>query len=245
MSYNAWGNKMTKNNTFTCVKCGHCRENINNSKGLPFDPTSKPRDNFKVTLEPLSTGGLVLFPWEREPLIKLAKKMGVKVDIRLSAGLFSKTDKSIVIVEYILHCDKCPFLSNSKTCDIYNDRPLICRTFPIMSTGLIIPKLPIIVTSSCPNNQIPNINTLLMSKYEIFEKLFALFGKNFEWALKYDNLVMEWRGYLGKINNHYKLWNQLLPRSEQSYHCQNIKTNIKNWIFSIIFPSKGLLEKMK
>lgn len=67
-------------------------------------------------------------PQEKEILEKEAEEKGVKIDI-LPKKIFI-SDKGIIIYDYFIDADVCPFLTSENKCSIYEKRPLICRQFP-------------------------------------------------------------------------------------------------------------------
>jgi Fe-S-cluster containining protein len=88
---------------FICEGCGNCCKKFG-PKGLP------------------------LFDFEKERALKIAKQLGLKLDIRPTEIVDGKT------VLYGMFSEPCPFLKDNK-CSIYDERFLICRQFPIFSTA--------------------------------------------------------------------------------------------------------------
>jgi Fe-S-cluster containining protein len=86
----------------------------------------------------LKTGTLYLFPFsrytinitpkEKEILETEAKKNGVKINI-LPKKIFI-TEPGILIYDYFIDADVCPFLNSENRCIVYEKRPLICQQFP-------------------------------------------------------------------------------------------------------------------
>lgn len=84
------------------------------------------------------TGTLYLFPFsrytinitpqEKEILEKEASDKDVKINV-LPKKIFL-TDKGIIIYDYFIDADVCPFLTKDNRCSIYEKRPLICKQFP-------------------------------------------------------------------------------------------------------------------
>jgi Fe-S-cluster containining protein len=84
------------------------------------------------------TGTIYLFPFsrytinitkeEKEILEKKAKEKRFKIKI-LPKKIFI-TEKGIVIYDYFIDADVCPFLDENNRCSIYEFRPKICKEFP-------------------------------------------------------------------------------------------------------------------
>ena len=87
--------------------------------------------------------GLMLLPWEAKKLEKLAKKLGLKVDIKPQMGFGTKgrsRPRPKIIGTYQLANRRCPFLRKKK-CRIYSQRPLVCKSYPISpmhSIGFVV-----------------------------------------------------------------------------------------------------------
>lgn len=146
-----------------------------------MDLTLMIKKSIVVNLLPPNVAGFTLFPWEKTEILMSAEKMGLKVKILPSTGWFNRSDNVIAVNEYFFNHKKCPFLSDSKTCSIYKDRPLICRIYPIFYTGLII-KIPPVFSKACPNIPIKENFTLKVNMSEHFEIQYNMFGETFEWA---------------------------------------------------------------
>jgi Fe-S-cluster containining protein len=94
---------------------------------------------------------LALFEWEADRLKKYAKKY----DAVIKPAIIAKVRNVKIILQWGLESKngKCPFLS-SKGCMIYKDRPLVCRAFPLITSGFYgYEKM---ISSECPNIIIPS-----------------------------------------------------------------------------------------
>ena len=101
--------------TFSCLRCGKCCQNLI----MPDLVTGKKR-------------GLSLFPDEVKRLKKLARKLGVSLEIKEFIGFGRGRRKPHKIVAYQLAQSICPFYDeNSRSCRIYEKRPLACRSYPL------------------------------------------------------------------------------------------------------------------
>ncbi len=104
-----------------------------------------------------NNSGLALFYDEKELLIKEAKNKGIELSIKPFRVFYSKNNK-ITIFKWFLDHDSCPFLIND-SCIIYDKRPLICRSFPLM------PKM-----GACKEDS-PIVSKLCISSSEITDEL--------------------------------------------------------------------------
>ena len=128
--------------TFSCARCGQCCTGF-----LQRIRHSTPPDDYTVALVPLVTTGVTLLPWEVNPMLEGARRHQIQVKVVPCTGLLCKTQKSILVFEYFLYHEQCPFLSAANKCLIYQDRPLACRSFPIKSSGLLVDRF---CEGTCP-----------------------------------------------------------------------------------------------
>jgi len=94
---------------FKCLRCGHCCRNLLKD----IDGELK---GLNLTLEETT-----LFP---------------KEFVAPSFGLgYGGKDRPKYIILYQLDANECPHLSSDNSCKIHENRPLACRTFPLISIG--------------------------------------------------------------------------------------------------------------
>lgn len=91
---------------FKCYNCGYCCSN--------FGPA----------------GTLPIFHWEKKKLEAIATKKNISLNFIPENVYYDSISKKIFFVNYGMKNMPCPFLKNNK-CSIYNERPLICKSFPI------------------------------------------------------------------------------------------------------------------
>ncbi|MFX1294793.1 MAG: tetratricopeptide repeat protein [Promethearchaeota archaeon] len=169
---------------FQCSQCGNCCKNISskNSEKLELTPIAT-SDTSVVTFPDAIVNGVMLYPWEKKRIIKLADKFSIKLRIVPFLGYFSKELETIFIVLYSFLCQKCPFLNSSNKCNIYNKRPMICKAFPICEAGFTQSNL--MYCTSCPN--IKNIFDIPpMSKIEQIRWAYFKLGECYVSALKIE-----------------------------------------------------------
>ncbi|MBI4448827.1 YkgJ family cysteine cluster protein [Candidatus Woesearchaeota archaeon] len=99
---------------FVCHSSGNCCTNLKAANGF----------------------GLMLFDDE----VKLFRDKGMQIlgrEPRLEfRSLPDPKTKSRVILLSQLGESRCPFLAKDASCQIYEERPLVCRGYPVQSTGL-------------------------------------------------------------------------------------------------------------
>ncbi len=136
---------------------------------------------------PVHDRGLMVNALEREDIIKLAKKHSIKIRFFPLLGYFSKKFKAIFTVTYILVCDDCPFYISDK-CIIYKQRPLTCRSYPIiLNPQGVLP--PVTGDKRCPSStvfsHIPDYSSTQMKLPNYYKFVYALLEDNYVAALKW------------------------------------------------------------
>lgn len=185
---------------FTCKKCANCCT-FPKSSEKEIKITNTKSNKPSINLSPFNLKGLVLFPWEKEKLFSLSKKMGIEVKILPDNGFFNQKEKIIAIYFYLLNIEgECPFLNRSKTCRIYKNRPIICRAYPIVSAGNL--KFTFPMFGNCPNI----INPSKIKYLELARELSSIYGEIFEWASKFELLVYYWTLLLKNLG----IWDKFL-----------------------------------
>lgn len=86
---------------------------------------------------------------EKDKLESKAKMMGINLLIKPLKCIITKNDEPIIIKWFIDH-DSCPFLDEDYTCRIYEDRPIICRAFPLIPIIKDIGKRILCKSEFCP-----------------------------------------------------------------------------------------------
>ena len=152
---------------FSCQRCGTCCTNIG---GRFSDIEVKLIEKAFRKLEKLGIYlaispkdfSIPLFPEEVNILLKHSKEL--KIDFHPLPKLFliDSKDKSCRVIEWDLGAKSCPFYAVKKGCLVYENRPLACRSFPVIlePDGYKLLKL-------CPETK-----HLILSNEEI-EKIFV------------------------------------------------------------------------
>jgi len=165
------------NAKFSCTNCGKCCTNIDN---------------------------LALFEWEKDKLLSL------NPNIKISPGHKIKYKGTDIILYWGLNSVQtefskysCPFLhiqnydsksdstSDSSSdfrylskCTIYQDRPMVCRSFPLFHSGLNSQDE--VISLNCPLSVIPFHENEKITKKEFLSRLKAAYGEIF-----YDAVVLD------------------------------------------------------
>lgn len=76
----------------------------------------------------------IIFSFERDVLRNLADENNLKINVPIGEFWVEKKKKTVIILGYLFANQICPFYSEKQfRCTIYNQRPAICRMFPIVS----------------------------------------------------------------------------------------------------------------
>jgi len=80
------------------------------------------------------TIALPIKPWEKERIEELAKEKKLSVNITPGNVIIDIYNLPIVM-DWVLDHDHCPFFKNNM-CLIHDSKPLVCKSYPILSSGL-------------------------------------------------------------------------------------------------------------
>ncbi len=124
---------------FNCTMCGKCcyfREDKNITKEDEQKYYDYMYSKYGILyLAPLSDITINVWPEEAEKLRRIAIEKGVDVKLRPKRAVYDEKNNELIILDYFIDHDVCPFFDKKKrTCGVYDDRPLICRAFPLLST---------------------------------------------------------------------------------------------------------------
>jgi len=155
-----------------CLNCAECcrfREKIDfsvkeeeNLKRVIFDRTGV------IYLYPMTRYTINLSIDEKNVLESEAKKRNITIKI-LPKKIFL-TEKGIVVYDYFIDADVCPFLSKENKCTIYEHRPQICKNFP--------------------NIEYDN------SEFALFDKREKIVKTNFEKCYEYARKILKEKGMI-------------------------------------------------
>lgn len=120
---------------FECKKCGHCCRYLGKSKELE-ELTGKKSPLY--ILPGIEQTWLSLYEWELEDFLKAGKELNREIKIAPVLIAIDQLTNTPLGLVWQLAQEKCPFLSDSNLCDIYEKRPAICRLFPVRRSGFFL-----------------------------------------------------------------------------------------------------------
>lgn len=156
---------------FTCTQCEKCCTDL---KGRAADVGG--RRDFKALAIPgvyslADTGGIQLWPWEREKLARIAKARGLPLRTA-PAMVFADAKLGAIVLVYEVLNRSCPFFK-TPLCTVYDDRPLVCGAFPIFAGAREMS-----FTAFCPEVVVPS------DAGDPVESLLSAYGDTARHALK-------------------------------------------------------------
>lgn len=113
---------------FSCLRCGTCCKGEQDTEIF----------------------GIRLFDFEAKNISEKAKEKNLTLRLKPSFAIADKKTHKEYGVFYQFETKDCPFFSESG-CKIYDDRPIMCRAFPIITSGA---NGTIVRSSACKGNQI-------------------------------------------------------------------------------------------
>ena len=142
MSYNGIPNtkKVNGKTVFNCTLCGECCHIREKDKGISIEDEEKYRhymfNKFGILyLARLSDITINVWPEEAEVLKKEAESKGIKLKIVPKRVVYDKSHHELIILDYYIDHDICPFFDKKdRLCGVYQSRPIICRSYPLLTT---------------------------------------------------------------------------------------------------------------
>jgi Fe-S-cluster containining protein len=124
---------------FICTQCGECchiREKKNFSQEEEHAYYRFMFNKFGIIyLASLNHITINVWPEEKDILVSEAKKKNIELRIKPKRALYNLKNQELIILDYYIDHDTCPFFDKkNKLCQIYNERPLICRSYPLLTT---------------------------------------------------------------------------------------------------------------
>jgi Fe-S-cluster containining protein len=171
---------------------------------------------------------LPLRSWEVKNLNVLAKEKGIKLNILPVLCYFDKKSKIAFCMGYGMYNEPCPFLVESN-CSIYEDRPLICKIYPVFNYLPIINATPKFNFFSnfgkCSNNDPKEIFKQYITDNQIYYNLNELNSKfkeiyGFNYLYSYQNSI---------INYYENYCFTILKKNNLIDHHRIKKSNISNY----------------
>jgi Fe-S-cluster containining protein len=149
---------------FECKQCAKC---CTNARGGSF--------------------GLSMFDFEAEDLKQKALEKNVTLSLEPSSFVVEHGTR--IVIQWKMKNEQCPFLEKNE-CGIYSDRPLVCRSFPVASTGLH-GKMPMMRSILCPEEKgLPSLGQK-EAVHVAIPKLMYRYHKNFLACYLLEELVSQ------------------------------------------------------
>ena len=131
--------KNDESKIFICTQCGECchiREKKDISSEEEKNYHAYMYKNFGIVyMAKMSEITINVWPEEKELLEKEAENRNIKLLIRPKRAFYDSKDNALVIIDYFIDHDICPFFdTKKKTCTVYDIRPTICRSYPLLTT---------------------------------------------------------------------------------------------------------------
>jgi len=123
---------------FNCVMCGACCHIREKDKGISLEDEEKYRSYMYskfgiIYLARLSDITINVWPEEAERLKEEAKSRKIELKIVPKRAVYDRKAHELIILDYYIDHDICPFYKE-KLCTAYNIRPIICRSYPLLTT---------------------------------------------------------------------------------------------------------------
>ena len=155
---------------FDCRRCGNCCTHLKrklNSKitypqQIPFYLYPEARDV-----------SLLLFEWEKNTLQVEAERREMELKIIPGHISFDRDGRCIVFT-WMMNYKICPFYDGK--CSIYEKRPLVCQSYPLLETNFLKPGSTFNISSLCPS--------IVHVGEATIHTLHQIYGSTLEGALK-------------------------------------------------------------
>jgi len=168
---------------FSCDRCGQCCRGFEK----PLKNEGKTQSDIDFMDGPLyyysnaSQLRPALFGWEVELLSHLNKNF----EFTPRTFVYDvKTSKPLVLT-YNLNNDRCVFLEEENNCSIYENRPLVCRSFPLVTSGLGMAGI-VFHRYECPRSFDVELEPFMIDS-DYAQLMNEKYGGVFLWALVRDD----------------------------------------------------------
>jgi len=82
-------------------------------------------------LTPVEERAFWLYEWEMEGYKESAKMLGLKIGFNPVRAIYDELGKTWMVLSWSLDSDKCPFVDDKFRCRVYQERSLVCHSFPV------------------------------------------------------------------------------------------------------------------
>jgi Fe-S-cluster containining protein len=181
---------------FNCINCGDCCKSQTSSLSNEY----KQGKFTNVICYMLNEQNLSIFDWEKSTYLEKLKEKGSNVKVIPSTVSYDLTNNETIVLFYTQDQNGCPLLNEKKLCEIYEERPSVCRQYPCMQnvscfiwspdfklngSGCISEKKDGFLTEL--HNELKNNTTFDLKKlYKIFKERY---GDSFYYNLAYEMFI--------------------------------------------------------
>lgn len=125
---------------FNCTQCGQCCHIRERDKGISTDEENTYKQYMFqkfgiIYLAKLSDITINIWPEEAEILRKEANAKNINIKILPKRAVYDEKNHELIILDYYIDHDICPFFDGKRRlCGVYDVRPIICRSYPLLTT---------------------------------------------------------------------------------------------------------------
>jgi Fe-S-cluster containining protein len=167
---------------FNCVQCGECCHIREKDKGISDEDEEKYRaymfSKFGIIyLANLSDITINVWPEEADRIKDAAKKRKIHLKMMPKRAVYDNKGHELIILDYFIDHDICPFFDEKKRlCGIYDDRPSICRSYPLLTTknlGKCIYKIPDVNAYANEKIEAEKLEKMIRKQKDVIASLIA------------------------------------------------------------------------
>jgi len=209
---------MNTKKRFQCLGCGKCCKNsrgrlgeLGKNKQIPpfvQEYTSR----YKATIS--------LHEWELAVLSEQARKYNIALKIVPYLAIWDVINRLPIALNWTLDHDNCPFLSKDNRCIINDNKPLVCRAYPLHAYGLVKeqPGKVDIDHGDCPTAVVfDKTDTLEKIMYsDLLRNLFAAYGPCLIAMLQEDAAVSVEADTLKNMSTDCEVYPELMNKDTEA-----------------------------
>ncbi|MEM3369329.1 MAG: YkgJ family cysteine cluster protein [Candidatus Micrarchaeia archaeon] len=197
---------MQKSNKFKCINCGYCCKDMQNlalfewEKNLlfSFDQSIKIVPGNKIKYKNTE----IILYWGLQP---------INSNLRFKEEQYAQNckQKSETKNKISAKSSQCPFLSfdyGVSKCKIYENRPLVCRAFPIFHLGF--KSMEGMISVDCPEHIIPFDKEKTINREEFYSRLYDVYGNTYLDAFRLE-LARVWISDVAELVLNYLEENEI------------------------------------
>ncbi|MBN1159873.1 MAG: YkgJ family cysteine cluster protein [Candidatus Diapherotrites archaeon] len=171
---------------FECECCGHCCKHVASNAESDKQMYERINSNGPLYyLVPFEEQGVQVREKEREKIKELLEKHKIQEELTPNLVMIELATKTPLVITWNLGGSECPFLGKDNKCPIHADAPLMCRSYPVLDTGLVAYEQKLedkirINTGNCRKA----IEIEAQTRAEFKEKLLEIYGETGQTALE-------------------------------------------------------------